>query len=271
MKSANVTVIAFKNPQINLIFKIVTILNALFKILLVLGELVPTLHWKFNEKSADGFVEEANSTIFNRGYALPGTKIERRGHWIVANFKGNRSGILIDNATNTCFLSPQNCQAGLSVSFHVKWRTNLTNAKNGSLISSGNFSIYHENGRDLIVSLWNGSNEWQLRYTRNTTIVGWACYIVTWNRHALRLFINGSLKKEVSTNNTQNFAMRNGIFNERSAFLLGEAMPRRIAIGNVARKNFSKCGLRMMLDDLKIWDFALRSNETKKACIRGMV
>ena len=221
--------------------------------------------------TSDGFVNEANSPTNNRGFLLQGTDIVQDSYWNGVKFKGNLSGIIIDNVTDTCFLVPQNCTTGLSISFHVKWPRNSTSQNNGSLISSGNFSIVYLSHRNLVVSLWNGTSEWQLTHARNISVYGWVCYTVTWDHSSLRFYVNGSLNNEVTTNDTQ-MVTKNGICKERSIYSLGDrALPRRIAIGNVAQIGVKEYGVKMLFDDLKVWDFALMPNVTKRVCRRGKV
>ena len=220
--------------------------------------------------TSDRFVNEASSPTNNRGLLLPGVKIVQDSTWTGAKLKGNRSGILIDNVTDTCFLAPQNCTSGFSISFHVKWPSqNSTVVNNGSIISSGNFSIYHQSSGDLVISLWNGTNDWQMIYTRNVSVYGWVCYIVTWNHSSLQLYVNGSLKS--ATTNDVQMLSENGILKNRSIYLLGDrAVLGRIAIGNAATMAIKECGAKMIIDDLKIWDIAVLPNGTKQVCQRGM-
>ena len=237
---------------------------------------MPDLHWKLDQGTSDGYVQEANSTDQNRGYLLQGTRILRTETWIAAYFNGNKSGIIFDNITSRCILSPQSCKVGLSISFHIRWQ-NWTNVSEGSIISSGNFSVHHTSWNRLVVSLWNGTNELQIVHTRNLTRSGWACYIVTWDRNSLRLYINGSLKEEVSPVTTKMTSVtataskvKNGIYSTRTNHSLGSyAMERRLAFGNTAQKRVNKKGIKMFMDDVKIWDYVLKANETDDACHRG--
>eukprot|EP00112_Aurelia_sp_Birch-Aquarium-sp1_P006975 Seg1762.1 transcript_id=Seg1762.1/GoldUCD/mRNA.D3Y31 product="hypothetical protein" protein_id=Seg1762.1/GoldUCD/D3Y31 len=239
------------------------------------GVAKPDLHWKLDQGTSDGYVKEENSTDQNRGYLLHGTRILRTETWITAYFNGNKSGIIFDNITNECILSPQSCKAGLSISFHIRWQ-NWTNVRDGSIISSGNFSVHHTSGDRLVVSLWDGTNELQIVHARNLTRSGWACYIVTWDRNSLRLYINGSLMGEVSpvttiatTATTTASTVENGIYSKRSNYSLGSsAVERRIAFGNTAQRKVNKKGIKMFMDDVKIWDYVLKANETGYACYR---
>ena len=233
---------------------------------------MPDLHWKFNSNPIDGFVNEVNSTIANRAFLLPGTKILNLHCWTVAEFNGNNSGVFIDNSTEQCTLNPGLCKSGLSISFSVKWPRNGTEVNNGSLVSSGNFSIFHDCNGKLVVSLWNGTNEWQLVHARNVSLYGWVCYLVTWDHHSLKMYINGSLKRELFKNNASNTVPlpSTGILKVRSEFSLGsDALPKRIVIGNTAKNKSNEHGLKMLFDDLKIWSFSLKSNQTDKYCSKG--
>ena len=240
-----------------------------FDALLIPGMLRPSLHWTFNEMTQERFVKEENSPTKNKGFLLQGTEIVKDSDRVGIKFTGNRSGFIVDNVTDTCFLAPETCEFGLSVGFQVKWPNNSTAANNGSLISSANFSILQWKGGNLMVTLWDGTNDWQLTHTRNKSVHTWVCYIVSWDHNSLRFYENGELKNEVKQNSTK-MRSNNGTNSQRSAHSLGdEAIPRRIAIGNTATTELIYIGLNILIDDLKIWDSALKLNDTKQECQTG--
>jgi len=233
------------------------------------GMLQPLLHWTFNGMTQERFVKEENSSTKNQGLLLPGTEIVNDSDRVGIKFTGNRSGFIVDNVTDTCFLAPEVCEFGLSVGLQVKWPNNTTVVSNGSLISSANFSILQWKDGNLLVSLWDGTNDWQLTHIRNISLHTWACYIVSWDHNSLRFYENGELKNEVKQNHTK-MRHSNGIHSQRSVHSLGdEALRGRMAIGNTATMELTDVGLNILIDDLKIWDFALKLNDTKQDCNRG--
>ena len=86
------------------------------------GNLISDFHWAF-DVNENNKTYEINSVTHNIGRILKGTTIVRSNerYGSVAYFKGDDSGIIIDNVTSYCYLNAGLCSNGLAFSFWINW------------------------------------------------------------------------------------------------------------------------------------------------------
>lgn len=216
----------------------------------ITGEFVEPNVWLDMEKfTAEGVVYSKNGTI-NNGKILSGTFIEYDIPLTtnVAYFSGKKSGILVDNLQNTCFLTPTTCSTGYTLAFWIKWLEGVS-----YIFSSSAFNIKHFTPNVLPIEVWDGSNSWSIFHDTsslfNRTDAGgnpdWHFYTIGWNKTCLTVFVNASETNTYCATNPYTILIE------------GSPIPNRLAIGTTAAEPPPDEGVNVMIDDVMIWDTAL--------------
>ncbi len=215
---------------------------------------MPQMKWNFNSNPENGFIKEArlNNSV---GYLLPGTSIQRNANMSsrVIHFNGNNSGLVIDNITMDCFAEPVSCKKGLSLSFWL----NMVEWNNESVIlSSSNVAIIATLKETFGIRIRNGTHKWRMYFKPKKNV--WECFAFTWDSKVFRTYRNGNIMEgRAGSLKLQKAPLRFG----------GQALKRRVVIGNTAETQARADAVKMYMDTLQIWDEnVLQANEIRSVC-----